>query len=207
MSDTPKMIPLDEADFASLKHYAEVTLGLEVKTGTNGNQLKGKIRKANSAIEEVPVVEAAEQAPQPGDVVHVAPVRSTTSTQATTTAQPAPMAHQHPMHPNNDPKVELTIMKTADKTRAKIADVMVNGVVFRIKRGERVGVPYRVFEALENAKEMQAVDTDEINPATGEPFKEWQEVLSYPYMVHRMPSDEEVQAWRARTSDDFQKAA
>ncbi len=207
MSDTPKMIPLDEADFASLKHYAEVNLGLEVKTGTNGNQLKAKIRKANSAIEEIPVVEGDEQAPQPGDVVQVAPVRSTTSAQATSTAQPAPRAHQDPMHPNNDPKVELTIPATADKTRAKIADVMVNGVVWRIQRGERVAVPYRVFEALEHAKEMQAVETDEINPITGEPFKAWQEVLSYPYNVHRMPSDEEVAQWRERTSEGFQKAA
>lgn len=205
MSDT-NMIALDDADFASLKHYAEVVLGLEVKAGTNGKQIAAKIRKADSSIETIPVVESNEQPEQPGDVVEVTPVRSTTDAVAGK-ATPITRSHADPMHSSNDPKVELTIAKTADKTRAKIADIMVNGVVFRIKRGERVAVPYRVYEALMNAKEKQAVESDEINPVTGEPFKEWEEVLSYPFNTHKMPSDEEIAAWREATGETFQKAA
>lgn len=200
-----KKVKLDEADFASLKHHAEVTMGLEVKAGTNSKQIAAKIRKADSAIEEIPVVDSAPEQ-DAGPAKEVTPARSTTQAGAEKVA-PVTRGHSDPMHSSNDPKVELTIAKTADKTRAKVADIMVNGVVFRIKRGERVTVPYRVYEALENAKEKQAVDSDEINPITGEPFKEWEEVLSYPFNVHKLPDEEEVEKWRAATSEGFQKAA
>lgn len=205
MAETQK-VKLEEADFASLKHYAELTLGLEIKTGTNSKQIIAKIQKADSSVEEIPVVETAQE--QVGDVVAVPEVthsRSTTEAIAGKVA-PATRAHADPMHSSNDPKVELTVQKTADKTRAKICDIQVNGVVFRIKRGVRVAVPYRVFEALENAKEKQAVDSDELNPVTGEPYKEWEDVLSYPFQVHAMPSEEEVRQWRESTDEGFQRA-
>lgn len=203
--DQVNKVSLDAADFPSLKHHAEVVLGLEVKTGTNAKQLIAKIQRADPSITEIPVAEGT-ASEQPGDVVEVTPVRSTTEANAGKVS-PVTRRHADPMHSSNDPKVRLLVNKTADKTRAKIADIQVNGVVFRIQRGVEVDVPYRVYEALENAKEKAAVDSDEINPQTGEPFKEWEEVYSYPFMVKSMPSEEAIAAWRETTSENFQRAA
>ena len=44
-------------------------------------------------------------------------------------------------------------------------------------------------------------DTDEINPLTGMPIKEYVEQLSYPHQVFSRPSDEDIAAWHARTDD------
>ncbi|AXU17815.1 hypothetical protein C7W88_00065 [Novosphingobium sp. THN1] len=67
-------IKLDEADAATLRHYAEVSLGLEVKTGTNANQLRAKIKQAEPDCEYVPTLPGkpapiVQQAPEQPQVV------------------------------------------------------------------------------------------------------------------------------------------
>jgi hypothetical protein len=102
-------------------------------------------------------------------------------------------------HFSTDPKVELTVNKTSETYRSKDVTVGVNGDVFRLQRGQRVRVPYRLYLALRDAVEMQAIETGE--ERNGIPVRDWQEVQSYPFQVHSMPSDQEIAAWRAATDN------
>jgi hypothetical protein len=183
MSDTPR-IALDEADFASLKRHAEVNLGIEVKLGVNAAQLRAKIRQV---------------APE---TVEIEPVEMQASVRPTAVAsRPQGVPSKYDIrNPATDPKVTLTIHKTADVTRAKDVQVPVNGRNWILMRGERVTVPYRVYEALENAKEQQPVATNKTNHF-GSPIYDYDLVHSYPFTVHEMPPREEVEAWLAVQSE------
>jgi hypothetical protein len=201
MSET-NTVPLADADFAALKAHATF-LGLEVKNGQSNQKLRALILAARPDTKDIPLAAdaappafagdtgAATDEPPPAPTIKAIASRSAGSTVA---------------HYNDDPKVELTVARTADQFRAKDVTIGVNGDVFRIQRGQRVSVAYRVYLALEDAKEHVAVDTDEINPHTGMPIKEWQEVHSYPFSVHKMPSDEEIAAWHARTDNTISQA-
>lgn len=172
-------VTVEEADFPTLKHHAEVNLGLEVKHGTNAATLRKAILNAAPGTVEIPALESA-KAPAP-----------------------APMPEGVKYHINNpglDPKVELSIAKTADPTRDKNWTVSVNGYTWRGQRGVRIELPYRAYRALENAIEKQAVLQDEEGPM-GVPLYEYEEVYSYPFTVHRMPSDEEIAAWHKATCE------
>lgn len=203
MEIAPEMVQLSEADMASLKQFAAVNLGLEVKTGHNGAQLRGMISKAAPDTAEIPqFVPEGTSAPR---VQQASPQAN----QEAAIAQPVAMATEHvdPRHPANDPKVTLQVAKTADPVRAKACIISVNGEVTQIERGQAVTVPYRVYEALLNAKEMAPVDTNEINPHTGDPIRGWEEVQAYPFTVIELPGREEVEAWRKSVGASFQKKA
>lgn len=205
-------IPLDDADLATLKHFAELALGIEIKDGTNSSQIRAKIKKAMPDLKDVPPIPAPpapvvqqvaqasgdEEAPIVYNELGEAP-----SVRPAAISRPATAALLHQV---NDPRVEITIAKTAEKHRSKDVTVAVNGVTCRMKRGERINVPYRVYEALKNAIEKIQVETDEINPATGSPYYTYEEVQSYPFTVHRMPSDDEIAAWHKKTDEGFQPA-
>ena len=105
-----------------------------------------------------------------------------------------------------DPKAEITIAQTSDKTRSRDVQVAVNGDVIIVQRGKRVAIPYRFYLALDNAIEKIARDTDEINPQSQMPVKEWVDQPSYSYTTHRLPSDEEIAAWHKRTDNNELKA-
>lgn len=193
MTDT-KRIPIDEAEFSDLKAFAELALGLEVKTGTNASQLRAKIMTAMPGIVDVP----AAAAPPPPVVAEGDPPARRVITAVEEEAM-------HLMDQANDPRVELTINKTDDKRRAKDVTMSVNGVTVRIQRGKRVSVPYRVYSVLNNAIEKQPVPTDDVNPLTGEYIMGWEDVHSYPFQIHSMPDEKDIKAWLAATSDKFQQ--
>ncbi|SKB32384.1 hypothetical protein [Sphingopyxis flava] len=101
-------------------------------------------------------------------------------------------------HFRYDPKVEIEIQNSNDKTRSRDCYINCNGDVLQVQRGKRVKIPYRHYLVLVDAVEKVARDTDEINPITHMPVKEWVEQPSYPFSVFSLPSEEEIAAWHKR---------
>jgi hypothetical protein len=199
MSETT---PIEQADHPSLRAFAELTLGIEVKDGVNATQLRAKIRQARPDVTEIPVIARVVPAAQPAP----ADVR------VEARAKVPPALAYSLTSPQTDPKVKVIFQRTADKTRSREVTIGCNGYVCRYQRGAQIDIPYRIYLAALDSVERQAVDTDEINPNTGLPFKSWEEVQSYPMQVIAMPSDEEIAAWRAAVdgvsiADDVQQAA
>ena len=186
MSDTVK-VNIDDANREQLFYFARQILNIEIGYRANNAQVRAKIAQAAPGVTEITVpavsaIPATEQAPVPA----AAPVAGT---------------RKLTTHFRDDPKVEIEIMPSADPARAKDVQIPVNGDVIIVQRSKRVSIPYRHYLALNQAKEQVARDTDEINPMTGLPFKEWVDQHSYPFQVHSMPSAEEIAAWDARTRD------
>lgn len=210
----PQMVAIDEADIASLRNFATVHLGLEIKPGTNGAQIRGIIAKADNTVSEIPVF-IPEGAGTPRQAPPTAPA-TTGAVRNPVTADGAPVEQERsasmasdiadPMHHSHDPKITINISRTDDKRRTKDVTVSVNGVAFVIHRDKDVRVPYRVYLALKDAMEDAAVDGDEINPVTGDPIKVWTKVPSYPFSVIEWPDKSEIEAWKERTSRTFQNA-
>jgi len=213
MSDTPQMVTLDEADIASLRHHATVMMGLEIKPGTNGSQIRGMIQKADASVDLIPVYvpegpgvprDAAPAKPivsgavRPGITANGEPVEAAPASTGWASSVADPMHHSH------DPRVVISISRTDDKRRTKDVTVQVNGVTFIIQREKEIAVPYRVYLALRDALENAAVDGDEFNPVTGDAIKVWAKVPSYPFSVIEKPPQAEVDAWLERTSREFQ---
>lgn len=98
----------------------------------------------------------------------------------------------------DDPKVTLTLH--AEERDGVVVnrhkEVGVNGVVWLLKRGESITVPYRVYLALKNAERHVITHTSE-----GEQRE--QVVLNTPFNVERMPSKEEIDDWHAKTDAVF----
>lgn len=210
MSTTPEMVALNEADIASLRHHATVMMGLDIKPGTNGSQIRSAIKKADAGIEQIPVYVpegpgVPRSAPPAGSAIAGA-IRT-----AVATANGEPLVQSQvastsadPMHHCHDPRITIRVFKTDDRRRTKDVTVQVNGVTFRMQREVDVEVPYRVYLALKDALEDAAVDGDEVNPVTGDPIKVWVKVPSYPHQVVKFPNPDEVAAWEERTSRTFQ---
>lgn len=206
MSTETNRIPIEEADLATLKHFAELALGLEIKAGTNATNVRAKIQQAMPDCTSVPELP---KAPEP--IVAIPEPAEAAAAPAAPKATPAPASQRqsYSVHrPLDDPRVRLRIHKTDDKRRSKDVTVSVNGFVWRMQRGVEIDLSYRAYLALEDAKEKVAVDTDRINPFTGDPIKSWEEVHSYPFTVIRMPPQEEIDRWLIETSgSDVQAAA
>lgn len=210
---TPQMVTLDEADIASLRQYATVNLGLEVAPGTNGPQLRGKISKVDPNVTEIPVYvpegPGVPRAAPPAKSALAGAVRPAVTANGADISEPVASGGwasgvSDPMHHSHDPRIVINIPRTDDKRRTRDVTVQVNGVTFQIQREKDVAVPYRVYLALKDALEKAAVDGEEINRVTLEPIKVWSDVPSYPFSVVEAPPKEEVEAWKERTSREFQ---
>jgi hypothetical protein len=98
----------------------------------------------------------------------------------------------------SDPKVVLTLH--AEERDGVVVnrhkEVGVNGVVWLLKRGEPITIPYRVYVALKNAERHVITHTPE-----GEVRE--QIVLNTPFNVERMPPQEEIDAWQRETAQQF----
>lgn len=94
----------------------------------------------------------------------------------------------------SDPKVTLTLH--AEERDGVVInrhkEVGVNGQVWLLKRGEPITIPYRVFEALENAERH-------VITHTGEGEIREQKVKNTPYNIVRMPTPEEITEWHEKT--------
>lgn len=215
----PDRVKIDEAEFETLKYFATVILGIEIKDGTNGAQIRAKIRAAMPNADTIPL-----PPPPPEPIVQPSPIAQQDKLNHPIVQQALanPVPDENPLarpaavslpasaelqHASRDPKVGIRFHKTDDKRRSRDVTIGVNGDIYRCQRGVDVKIPYRVYLAVLDAKEHIAVDSDEINPATGEPLKVWEEVYSYPFTIHSMPSDDEINDWLARTGAGFKNAA
>lgn len=198
MSDVIK-VKLDDASNPQLRYFCEAVLNLDgIKpVGQRNDFLIAKIKAALG--EDVTEIEL------PKESVNFAPPKAAAKEIAPTPegAIPSGPAGLHFMY---DPKVEITVAATDDKRRPRDVQVAVNGDVIIIQRGQRVAIPYRFYLALENAIEKVSRDTGEINPHSQMPEKEWVDQPSYDYRVHKLPTDEEIAAWHARTDNAELKA-
>lgn len=190
MSDTVT-VTLEEATNAQLLHFAQTVMGLDVNPGTPSTTLRSKIMQARPDIDsiEVPAGKPAAGTVSNPDGTHT----------ATAAAESIPQGVAG-LHFRYDPKVRLRIQGTTEATRAKDVQIACQGEVIILRRDRDVEIPYRHFLVLKDAIETVARDTDEINPLTGLPIKEWVEQNSYPYQILAMPSEEEIAAWHKRTS-------
>lgn len=187
-------VGLADADAAQLRWYANVALGLDnVKKGTSATNIIGKIHAVSPNLAEIEV---------PDDLAEEGPAQAITpkgvKMAETGEVIPAGRAGQHYRF---DPKVTLEVNRTNDKKRAKRVFVTCNGDVIEIQRGAPVSIPYRFYLVMLDAKEKVSVELDEINPVTGLPLREWVEQQSYDFNVRALPSQEEIDAWFARTKD------
>lgn len=92
-----------------------------------------------------------------------------------------------------DPKVRIVVHA---EERDGVVDnrhlpVGVNGMVWLLKRGEEITIPYRVFEALNNAERHVITMTKD-----GEQRE--QRVKNSPFNIVHMPPAEEIAAWHER---------
>ena len=180
-----KKVPLDSASRDQLFFFARSILNLEVGDGANNATLRAKITQAQPSLTEITVEDSA---PTVVSDAEGAAEPSVTNTAKLTT------------HFRDDPKVRLTIMPTTESTRAKEVQIACQGETIIARRGQELSIPYRHYLVLKDAIERVARDTDELNPQTGLPIKEWVDQQSYPYQVHAMPSPEEIAAWDKRLS-------
>lgn len=98
----------------------------------------------------------------------------------------------------DDPRVTLTLH--AEERDGMVVnrhkEIGVGGVIWLLKRGESITIPYRVYEALNNAKRHAITHTKEGDVRE-------QIVHNTPFNIERMPSEEEIKAWHLRTDDQF----
>lgn len=191
---TMTKISIADATAAQLRWYATAVVGLEdIKKGTSANHIIGKIHAVKPNLADIEV---------PDDLAEDVPVQAVTPKGVKLADSNAKIPVGRPgQHFRFDPKVTLVVNRTNDKKRAKRVFVTCNGDTIEIQRGEPVQIPYRFYLVMLDAKEKVSVELDEINPVTGLPLREWVEQQSYDFNVKAMPSQEEIDAWFARTKD------
>lgn len=200
-------IPLDQADAKALTDFATLILGLEVRPGTNATQLRGKIRQAVPDIKDIPAPREEVAVPAPVAASPL-PTGYVPVDGEDPIARPAAISmppSEALTHAERDPKVKIRVFKTPDKTKPREVTIQNGGYVVRLRRGEAVEVPLRIYFTLLDAKEMARVDSDDIDPVTQTHLWSWEEVQSYPFEVLAMPSAEEIAAWQQATGTGFQK--
>lgn len=193
---TKTKVSIADASAAQLRWYANTVLGLdEIKKGTSAANIIGKIHAVSPNLAEIEVPEdLAEDAPAQA----VSPKGVTMADVKSASDIPAGRPGQHFRF---DPKVTLEVNRTNDKRRAKRVFVTCNGDTIEIQRGVPVQIPYRFYLVMLDAVEKVSIELDEINPVTGLPLRQWVEQQSYDFNVKAMPSQEEIDAWYARTKD------
>jgi hypothetical protein len=194
MSDKTKLVQLNDPTIkaADLRWYAENVLGLtDISKHNSGPQLLAKIRAASPDLEQIEVPanlgEAIVNGKPESELLQVGAIAADGDAVEVTD------------HYRFDPRVELQIATTSDKTKSKDVFVGVNGVMWVLHRGARMEVPYRVYEALNNGVESTLEQTG-VDPMTSRPIYESTESHSYPHSIFKMPSEDAVNEWRERVS-------
>lgn len=174
-------VNIKEATPQQLRDYATSFLGIPVDNDDDAAVL-AKVRAANEG-ETIFVRAAPEETDQTGS-----PPPNTGGTGGNIVGSLG----------RKDPKVTVTLH--ADERDGVVnnrhKEVGVNGVVWLLKRGEPITIPYRVFEALNNAEQH-------VITMTGEGEVRDQKVQRVPFNIVSMPSAEEIAAWHAETDGQF----
>lgn len=183
MSKKFEIKTIDDATAAELRDYALAFLGIPVD-GLSDEQVRAKVKAANED-DRIYVRPKAEReapigAPPPPVMEEASGSRAVGS-----------LGH-------DDPKVLLTLHaeERDGVVVSRHKEIGVNGRFWLVKRGEPVEVPYRVYEALNNAVRDNVTHTEDGTVVRSR-------VHNTPFNVHRMPSQEEIAAWHERNSQTF----
>lgn len=177
-------ITIDTATPTQLRNYAQSFLGIPVE-GDDDAAILAKVRAANE-----------------GDTIFISTGPAETPASQTGAAPPDVEKKQGGgivgSLGRDDPKVTLTLH--AEERDGVVVnrhkEVGVNGVVWLLKRGQSITIPYRVYKALELAERHVITHTQD-----GEQRE--QVVKNTPYNIEKLPSEQEVADWHARTDDQF----
>lgn len=198
-----KTIPINEASGAQLRYHAETVLGLEVHRTANRGQMIAKIEQAapNTAtiqVEDEPESPAQAKAETIAADAAVSAVVADEQRKEETKSTLHGLNERQAAQHHHDPKIEIKVLRSPEPGGDRDVPVAVNGQQFLLKRDVFTPVPYRVFEALQNASQtLYDPVTDE---QTGRIEPVAREVPSYAFQTRNEPSEEEVQAWRKRTA-------
>ncbi len=103
--------------------------------------------------------------------------------------------------PADEPMVSLTIHEGRDEDGKRPVFVAVNGRGILLPRGQKITIKWKYFHVLENAVQTHFSP----NLSTGE-VTETSAPL-YPYNVHSLPTQAEIDAWRATEAERERKLA
>lgn len=177
-------VTIDDATPEQRRYFAQSFLGVPIDEDASDDEVLAKIRAAHE-----------------GDTIFVP--AETGDPVADQTGSPPPDTEKVGgglvgSLGRDDPKVTLTLH--AEERDGQVVnrhkEVGVNGVVWLLKRGETITIPYRVFLALDNAERHVITHTSE-----GEVRE--QRVKNTPFNIERMPPAEEIKAWHERVDNEF----
>lgn len=179
METNVKKIAFDDASREQLMDFAVNQLGLTIHKSTNTQTLIAKIKAGYS--EEFIVIkdEANEPAPPAAASEPSAPPAPPKALTARTLKAPMVTIQLHQQEgPGGRRPLPFTV----------------NGSTMLVPRGRDSEVPYYIYEAMRNGKQM--VVEYEVDDR-GDEVEVHKEVNSFPFDVKRLPPDDEVAAWKA----------
>lgn len=183
-----RTVTFAEATDPEIINFAQI-LGLDIEPGSDRNIVIASIQTVfpGDAF-NVP------DAPAPVDMAGSAPPRPEGYTPAA--GGGVLRAEDHPANAGAtyaDPRAVIIIDNAErDGVISKVdVAVGVNGVVWQLKRGVKLDVPFRVVEALNNAVRNSITHNDE-----GEVVES--ETLAYNYRPLEMPSRDQIAEWHER---------
>ena len=183
MNLTP--IKLEDATAPQRLNYARVIMGLDVDEAASDEQVIAKIRAGQPGLANI-FVEAVDEEEQ---IVRQDPDLS--AFEDTTERITGSLGR-------NDPRAIIRIMAVESEDGSGNDDVPVgvNGVVWQLKRGMDLDVPWRVVEAL-GLTVQSIVRHNEQGEVT------IRDAVRVPMSVIRHPSQEDVDAWHKAVDSKF----
>lgn len=174
-----KNIPLADATPAQMRAFASSYLGVEFSDKDRPEKMRAKIAQAWGQNEiMVEVADEAEGDDSPAPAAVKPPIQAT------------PVQPMRDGGGKGEPKVKLLIHEQEGAGGKRPVYVGVNGTGMLIPRGQIVEVAYRYYHALANAVRDVYDQDDE-----GTIHK--RQVPAYPFQVHALPSQAELDAWAA----------
>jgi hypothetical protein len=185
-------IPLTEAQPAQLRDYARSFLQLEVTAEDSDSSVMSKIKAAQPDAVTIFVNEPD----TPEEVV------------AAETAGEVPLRPEEESGRmvaglgQGDPRavIEIPQIETEDGSGSRDVLVGVNGRAWQLQRGQRLPVPWRVVEALRNAKATIVRHSSE-EGREGEVLTH--DAARVGFQILEQPSAAEIAAWHERTDAMF----
>jgi hypothetical protein len=194
MTTEVRNIPMAEATEAQKRTYASQFLNLDLSSAVTEADVDAAIGRAQPNVTMIFVLDA--------------PIAEDEQAEA---AALAASPEDKPSGPGmvgslgrGDPRAVINIPVVDTKDSSGRADVVVgvNGRAWQMQRGVDISIPWRVVEALQNARgERVEHEQNKLNPA------EVDEIVT-PFQRHAFsfiekPSKDEIDAWFERTKDEF----
>ena len=182
---------IEEATPAQRLDYASRFLNLPLSDTESDAEVVSKIRAAQPNVEQIFVNEA--------DTPVEAAATETTPVALHTEELPGKMAGSLG---KGDPRaiIFIPIVETEDGSGSRDVVVGVNGRAWQLQRGHDLPVPWRVVEALQNAR-AEVVRHSHEEGREGDVLTHMADRVSF--MFKEKPSDTEIKDWLERTGAEF----